>query len=384
MKKNANTKTKRQKTKSKGIRIGGAKKPKSADITLFTRQLATLLDAGLPLVRSLKILQQQQPDNAQMRNVLREVATSVESGKTFSESLSKYPKVFDSLFVNMVRAGEAGGVLETVLNRLADFSEKAERLRRKVKSAMTYPIVVLLIAFIVVIFLLVVVIPKFKAMFTDQGKELPWITQTLIDIAEFVKGTIFLEDPIITLIVILVIGSIITGWYLFKKSKAGHYTIDSFKISAPIFGTMVRKVIVARFTRTLGTLISSGVPILQALEIVRDAVGNDVVAKAINRVHASIKEGESIVQPLRESGVFDPMVIGMIDVGEETGTLAEMMVRVSDTYDEEVDTAVDGLTSLLEPLLIVFLALIVGTIVIAMFLPLMSLMKGMSGGAGGM
>lgn len=361
------------------IRIGGPKKAKPSDITLFTRQLATLLDAGLPLVRSIRILQDQQADGSQLKIVLRDIASSVEGGKTFSDSLSKYPDVFDTLFVNMVRAGEAGGVLETILNRLADFSEKSEKLKKKVKSAMTYPVVVLSIAGIVVVFLLTFVVPRFQTMFAQQGKELPMITQTLIDISKALKNFFMFKNVFVTVGGIVIIIAIV---YLIKyiiKTKAGRYAVDSFKINAPIFGELVKKVIVARFTRTLGTLISSGVPILQALDIVGDAVGNAVVGKAIASVHASIKEGESIVQPLRESGIFDPMVVGMIDVGEETGTLAEMMIRVADTYDDDVDTAVDGLTSLLEPLLIVFLALIVGTIVIAMFLPLLSLMKGMGG-----
>jgi len=363
------------------IKIGGPKKASAADLSLFTRQLATLLDAGLPLVRSLKILQQQQAEGHQLSVVLRDVQSTVESGKTFSEALCKYPKVFDNLFVNMVRAGEAGGVLETVLNRLAEFSEKAEKLKKKVKSAMTYPIVVLSIAGIVVIFLLAVVVPKFQTMFTGQGKSLPFVTQALIDVSDFIKNLIMFKNPILT-------GGVVAGFIAFIifikflfRTPAGKYALDSFKISAPVFGTLVRKVIVARFTRTLGTLISSGVPILEALDIVKDAVGNAIVGKAIGNVHASIKEGESIVQPLKESGIFDPMVIGMIDVGEETGTLANMMIRVADNYDDDVDTAVEGLTSLLEPLLIVFLAVIVGTIVIAMFLPLVSLMKGIGGPA---
>lgn len=364
----------------KGITIGGPKKATTADITLFTRQLATLLDAGLPLVRGLRILQQQQPEGHQLRIVLREVIAGVESGKTFSDSLAKFPKVFDNLFVNMVRAGEAGGVLETVLNRLAEFSEKAQRLKRKVKSAMTYPIVVLSIALLVVVFLLTFVIPRFKAMFTEQGRELPMITQTLIDIADALIAFVSFRNPVVTIVVLFVIVAVVLAIRFIAKTPAGVYALDNFKVRAPIFGTLVRKVIIARFTRTLGTLISSGVPILQALDIVRDAVGNAVVAKAISKVHSSIKEGESVVGPLRESGVFDAMVVGMIDVGEETGTLAEMMLRVADSYDEEVDTAVDGLTSLLEPLLIVFLAVIVGTIVIAMFLPLLTLMKGMGQG----
>jgi type IV pilus assembly protein PilC len=368
---------KKKKGLKREIRIGGPKKASPADITLFTRQLATLLDAGLPLVRGLRILQQQQPEGTQLRVVLKDVVGAVEGGKTFSDALSKYPNVFDGLFVNMVRAGEAGGVLETVLNRLAEFSEKAQRLRRKVKSAMTYPIVVLSIALLVVAFLLTVVIPKFKAMFEEQGSELPFITQTLISFADWLVGLILFKNPVLTIAVVGIVIFLVVLWRLFKASNAGKYSLDAFKINAPIFGNLVRKVIIARFTRTLGTLISSGVPILQALDIVRDAVGNAVVARAIGNVHTSIKEGESVVGPLRESGIFDAMVIGMIDVGEETGTLAEMMLRVSDTYDDEVDTAVEGLTSLLEPLLIVFLAVIVGTIVVAMFLPLLSLMKGM-------
>jgi len=368
----------------KGISIGGLKKATTADLTLMTRQLATLLDAGLPLVRGLRILQQQQPEGTQLRVVLRDVIASVESGKTFSDALAKYPRVFDNLFVNMVKAGEAGGVLETVLNRLAEFSEKAQRLKRKVKSAMTYPIVVLSIAGLVVVFLLTFVIPRFQTMFEEQKRELPFITQTLINLSNGVKGFIMLKNPLVTLAGIIVIVALVILWKLFKRSPVGSYSIDAFVIRAPMVGNLVRKTIIARFTRTLGTLISSGVPILQALDIVRDAVGNAVVSKAISKVHASIKEGQSVVGPLRQSGIFDAMVVGMIDVGEETGTLAEMMLRVSDTYDEEVDVAVDGLTSLLEPLLIVFLALIVGTIVIAMFLPLLSLMRGMGSGGGGM
>ncbi len=364
----------------KNIRLLGNRKAKTADITLFTRQLATLLDAGLPLVRSIKILQQQQPEGTELNVVLREVASSVESGKTFSDSLSKFPKVFDVLFVNMVRAGEAGGVLETVLNRLADFSEKAERLKKKVKSAMTYPIVVLSIALIVVTFLLTVVVPKFQTMFEERGEKLPFITEILINTAKFLTGIFKFERPLVSIAAVGVVIGIIVLWKAIIKTPAGRYSLDAFKIRAIIFGTLVRKVIIARFTRTLGTLISSGVPILEALDIVKDAVGNAVVAKAIGKVHESIKEGESVVQPLRESGIFDPMVIGMIDVGEETGTLAEMMIKVANTYDDDVDTAVDGLTALLEPLLIVFLAVIVGFIVIAMFLPMLSLLKTIGGG----
>ena len=364
----------------RNIQIGGPRKPKSADITLFTRQLATLLDAGLPLVRGLRILQEQQPETTQMRMVLRDVIQTVEGGKTFSDGLNRYPKIFDHLYVNMVRAGEAGGVLETVLERLADFAEKAQKLKNKVKSAMTYPIVVLSIALIVVVFLLSFVVPKFAAMFEQQGRELPTITRTLINVADFVKG--LFTNPIRLGIAVGLIVGLVYLWKMLSRTPWGSYAIDSFKIRAPIFGKLVTKVIVARFTRTLGTLIASGVPILQALEIVRDAVGNAVVAKAISNVHSSIKEGESVVAPLRESGIFDPMVIGMIQVGEETGTLAPMMIRVADTYDDDIDTAVEGLTSLLEPLLIVFLALIVGTIVIAMFMPLLSLMRGFGTGAG--
>lgn len=367
----------KKKSKFGDIRIGGLKKATVADIALFTRQLATLLDAGLPLVRSIRLLQQQQPPGTQLGSVLKEVAAGVESGKTFSDSLSKFPKVFDTLFVNMVRAGEAGGVIETVLNRLADFSEKSEKLKKRVKGAMTYPIVILTIALLVCVLLLVFVIPKFQGMFEQQGNKMPWITQTLIDLSHGVVN--IFTSPIKLIIVAAVIFVIVTLWKAFKRSKGGAYMIDKFLISAPIFGTLIRKSIIARFTRTLGTLLNAGVPILQALDIVKDAVGNLVVSKVINNVHASIKEGGSVTEPLAESGIFDGMVTGMLSVGEETGTMAPMLLRIADTYDDDVDSAVDSLASIIEPLLIVFLALIVGTIVIAMFLPMTAMLKGVGG-----
>ena len=366
------------KKKSKlDIRIGGLKKATVADIALFTRQLATLLDAGLPLVRSIKLLQQQQPSGTQLGSVLKEVAAGVESGKTFSDSLAKFPKVFDALFVNMVRAGEAGGVIETVLNRLADFSEKSEKLKKRVKGAMTYPLVVLTIALLVCVLLLVFVIPKFQTMFEQQGNKMPWITQTLIDLSHGIVG--LFTNPIRLVIAAGVIFCIVMLWKAFKRSKAGSYMIDKFLINAPLFGTMIRKSLIARFTRTLGTLMNAGVPILQALEIVKDAVGNQVIGNVINNVHNSIKEGESVTGPMIESGIFDGMVTGMLSVGEETGTMAPMLLRIADTYDDDVDSAVDSMSSIIEPLLIVFLAVIVGTVVIAMFLPMTAMLKGVGG-----
>lgn len=366
------------KKKSKlDIRIGGLKKATVADIALFTRQLATLLDAGLPLVRSIKLLQQQQDPGTQLSSVLKEVVAGVESGKTFSDSLSKFPKVFDALFVNMVRAGEAGGVIETVLNRLADFSEKSEKLKKRVKGAMTYPIVILTIALLVCTLLLIFVIPKFQSMFEQQGNKMPFITQCLIDASHGLVG--IFTSPLKLLIAAGVIFVLVVLWKSFKRSKGGAYAIDRFLISAPLFGPLIRKSIIARFTRTLGTLLNAGVPILQALDIVKDAVGNLVVSKVINNVHASIKEGESVTGPMIESGIFDGMVTGMLSVGEETGTMAPMLLRIADTYDDDVDAAVDSMSSIIEPLLIVFLAVIVGTVVIAMFLPMTAMLKGVGG-----
>lgn len=339
---------------------------KQKDLTTLTRQLATLVDAGLPLLRGLHVLQRQTP-NAALKDALAGMCEAVESGSTFSESLQNYPKIFNNLYVNMVRAGEAGGVLEVVLNRLAEFAEKAERIKNKVKGAMVYPVVVFFAAIGITGFLLVVVIPKFKDIFNDllEGKPLPAITQFVMNASNLVMH----NGP-------MVVGAIFGLVMLFKifaKTKTGSYFIDVLKINAPMFGSLVRRTAVARMTRTLGTLLSSGVPVLQALVIVRDTTGNAVISRAIQMVHDSVKEGESMTAPLAASKVFPPMVISMVEVGEETGALPDMLTRIADTYDDEVDNAVEGLTSVIEPLMIIVLAVIVGTIVIAMFMPMIQI-----------
>lgn len=343
-------------------------KPKT--LMIFTRQLATLIDAGLPLLRGLTVLSKQEPDPV-LKGVIINLAESVQGGGTFSESLGGHPRIFNKLYVNMVKAGELGGVLELVLLRLAEFQEKAQKIKNKVVAAMFYPVIVLVIAIVILAFLLVFIVPKFEAIFADMlgGKPLPALTQFVIDSSNLIKNH-SLE----------IVGSIVVLIILYKvisKTKKGIQIIDSIKLKAPLFGDLTRKSSISRFTRTLGTLVTSGVPILQALNITRETAGNMVIADAISKVHDSVKEGESIVQPLEASGVFPPMVISMIDVGEETGQLPEMLLKVAEVYDDEVDNAVSGLTSLLEPIMIVFLAVIVGTIVIALFLPLISIITGM-------
>lgn len=343
---------------------------KGKTLMIFTRQLATLIDAGLPLLRGLTVLSKQEPDLV-LRKVIINLAESVQGGGTFSESLSGHPNIFNKLYVNMVKAGELGGVLELVLLRLAEFQEKAQKIKNKVVSAMFYPIIVLVIAIAIMAFLLVFIVPKFEAIFADMlgGKPLPALTQFVIGASNFVKGN-----------VLLIIGAAILVFIAYKligKTPKGAEAIDNVKLRAPLFGDLTRKSSISRFTRTLGTLVTSGVPILQALNITRETAGNIVIANAIGKVHDSVKEGESIVQPLEASGVFPPMVISMIDVGEETGQLPEMLLKIAEVYDDEVDNAVAGLTSLLEPIMIVFLAVIVGTIVIALFLPLISIISGM-------
>lgn len=333
---------------------------------MFTRQLATLIDAGLPLLRSLNVLRDQQKPGA-LKNSLDDIAASVEGGSTFSEAMAKWPKIFTPLYVNMIKAGEAGGVLEVVLNRLAEFAEKSEKLKKKVKSAMVYPAFVISVAIAVLTFLITFIVPKFAEMFYDLELELPWMTSFLIQISDLFKEQWYVP--------ILFIVTVITSLKIIRKRKQGKYVIDKIMLYFPIIGQLISKIAIARFTRTLGTLITSGVPILQALLIVKDTAGNEVICRAVEKVHDSIREGESIVEPLRASKVFSPMVISMIEVGEETGALAEMLIKIADNYDEDVDAAVEGLTSLLEPFLIVFLALVVGFIVIAMFLPLISLLQ---------
>src|SRR5438874_8336191 len=343
---------------------------KSKVLTTFTRQLATLVDAGLPLLRGLRVLEKQER-NPTLKNIIAELALSIEGGSTFSEGLAQHPKVFNRLFVNMVKAGELGGVLEVVLNRLSEFMEKAQKIKGKVIAAMFYPVAVLVVAVAILMVLMIKVIPSFEAVFVGmgEGRPLPAFTRLVLGISRSVKDHIVVTTIIVVVCIILFI--------LFKKTKFGRHAWDKFKLKMPVIGPVVSKVAISRFTRTLGTLVSSGVPILQALTIVKETAGNVIISNAVHSVHESVKEGETITAPLEASGVFPPMVISMVDVGEQTGALPEMLLKIADNYDDEVDNAVAAMTSLLEPIMIVFLAVIVGSIVIAMFLPLIEMMNTM-------
>ena len=349
-------------------------KIKTKVLTQFTRQLATLVNAGLPLMRGIEVLKRQMKD-PQMVEALGGIADNIAAGGTFSESLTAYPKIFDKLYVNMVKAGEAGGVLEVVLGRLAEFAEKAERIKNKVKGAMIYPIVVLTAAVGITAFLLVAVIPKFQQVFNDMmgGASLPAVTQFVIDASEFVQHN--------GLFIAAVIAAVIVIYKIIGKTEKGAYLIDALKLKMPVTGTLAQRSAVSRFTRTLGTLLSSGVPILQSLMITRDTTGNRVLTKAIQSVHDAVKDGESMTAPLSACKVFPPMVVSMVEVGEETGALADMLTRIANTYDDEVDNAVAGMTAAIEPALIIILAVVVGTIVIAMFLPMVKIIGSVSGAA---
>jgi type IV pilus assembly protein PilC len=350
--------------------LGG--KVKSKVLTTFTRQLATLVDAGLPLLRGLRVLEKQEK-NPTLKSIIAELALSIEGGSTFSEALAQHPKVFNRLFVNMVKAGELGGVLEVVLTRLSEFMEKAQKIKGKVIAAMFYPVAVLIVATGILIILMVKVVPSFEQVFLGmaEGAQLPAFTRLVLGISRMIKDNILMTLGIVVALFILLA--------LFKRTKFGRHAFDKFKLKMPVVGPVVSKVAISRFTRTLGTLISSGVPILQALTIVRETAGNVVIANAVSAVHESVKEGETITAPLEACGVFPPMVISMVDVGEQTGALPEMLLKIADNYDEEVDNAVAAMTSLLEPIMIVFLAVVVGSIVIAMFLPLIDLMNRVGG-----
>ncbi|MCE0524134.1 MAG: type II secretion system F family protein [Methylacidiphilales bacterium] len=363
-----------QEAKPKLRKRGGRVKTKV--LTIFTRQLATLIDAGLPLMRSLNTLAKQER-NPVMRSTMGHLATAVEGGGTFSEALSQHPGIFDRLYVNMVKAGELGGVLEIVLTRLAEFQEKSQKIKGKVKAAMIYPIVVLLIAGLILVFLLTFIVPKFQQIFEQvlPGRSLPGITLFVVGCSHFLTSRwYFIFGGIVVLVF---------GYKALASTAAGANLLDRLVLRVPIFGDLLSKTAISRFARTLGTLISSGVPILQALNITRDTAGNIVVANAINKIHDSVKEGESVVGPMEASGVFPPMVTSMVQVGEETGQLPDMLVKVADVYENEVDNAVTGLTSILEPIMIVILAVIVGTIVIALFLPLVSIIQGLSNSTNG-
>ncbi len=355
---------------------GGKKKRRSlnpfggrvsqAELVQFTQQLATLQDAGLPIVRSLKILADQMNPGA-FQDQLNQVTEDVEGGSTFSEALEKYPKTFDHLFVAMVKAGEVGGVLDTILQRLSDFQEKSMKLRKKVQGALVYPVAVICVACLILGFIMTSVIPQFQKMFADMNTALPAPTQALLAFANAVQSYWFLAP-------VVVFGGY-AALQAVGRTSAGELIIDKSKLNAPIFGQIVRKSTISRFCRTLGTLIQSGVPILEALDIVRAAVGNRVISDAIEQVCGSIREGETIAEPLGASGVFDPLLVNMIDIGEETGELDKMLNKISDNYDLDVDVLVESLSSLLEPLLIVGMGGAVGFIVVALFMPLLSIIQ---------
>lgn len=352
---------------------------KQKQLTGFTRQLSTLQDAGLPLLRSLQILEQQQKPGA-LKNVLLGVCEEVEGGASLSEAMSKYPKAFDKLYTKMVNAGEIGGVLDLILQRLAEFMEKAERLKRKIKGAMVYPIVVVIIAVLILTFIMWFIIPKFEEIFKDFGVKLPLLTTLLMEGSRWVAGSMPGQSIPGALIVLPSPIFIFFAWKLIRASGPGKAATDWLLLRIPIFGSMLRKTAIARFTRTLGTLIGAGVPILEAIKITGETSGNYVYEKALLKVHDSIREGESFATPLRESKTCDSLVVNMIDVGEETGEMDKMLLKIADNYDEEVDVAVASLVSLLEPLMVVVLGGIVGTIVVAMFLPLVSMIQSLQGG----
>src|SRR5947207_3111557 len=354
--------------------LSGRVKPKV--LTTFTRQLATLVDAGLPLLRGLRVLERQER-NATLKTIINDLALAIEGGSTFSEGLAQHPKVFNRLFVNMVKAGELGGVLEVVLNRLSEFMEKAQKIRGKVKAAMFYPSAVIFVAVTILTVLMVFVIPKFEAVFKDmlEGQGLPAFTQFVLSVSRAIAGHF-----IISLISVV---AFFISLKLFTRTRFGRRLFDRLKLNFPILGPVISKVAISRFTRTLGTLVSSGVPILQALTIVKETSGNVIVGEAVSAVHESVKEGETITAPLEASNVFPPMVVSMVDVGEQTGALPEMLMKIADNYDDEVDNAVSAMTSLLEPIMIVFLAVVVGSIVIALFLPLISLIDQLGDTTGG-
>lgn len=334
---------------------------KEKEIVVFTRQFATMIDAGLPLVQCLEILASQQ-SNAAFKEVLNKVKGDVEAGSTFADALRKHPQVFNDLFCNLVAAGEAGGILDTILNRLANYIEKSMNLKKKVKGAMVYPATVMAIALIVMAGMLIFVIPVFQKMFADMGGTLPAFTQLVINLSEMARRYF-----------LVIIGVLVLFGFLFKryyKTESGREMVDSNLLKIPVFGELIRKVAIAKFTRTLSTMLSSGVPIMESLDIVAKTAGNKIIEKAILKTRMSIGEGKTIAEPLAASGIFPPMVVQMISVGESTGALDSMLSKVADFYDDEVDASVAALTSLLEPLLMVFLGGGIGSLVIAMYLPI--------------
>jgi type IV pilus assembly protein PilC len=335
------------------------------DVVIFSRQFSTMVNAGLPIMQGLAIVAEQ-AENPNFRVVMGRVRDDIANGVPLSEAMAKHPKAFSTLYVNMVKAGEQGGILDAIFERLSEYLEKAEGVSRKVKSALMYPIVVMSVAFMVVIFLMIKVIPTFRDVFTSFGAKLPLPTQIVIDISEFLQS----KKALLLLVGFFGLWVVITAY---RKTKAGAYQWDKLILGLPTFGTLVRKAAVAKFARTLGTLIKSGVPIMDALETVGKTAGNLVVERAVQNCRESVREGKTLTQPLKESGVFPPMVIQMINVGEETGALDQMLSKVADFYEDEVDVAVEGLTLIIEPILIVFLGVTIGFIVVAMFMPMFEL-----------
>ena len=338
------------------------------DLVIFTRQFSTMIDAGLPLVQGLNILGEQ-TENKTFRNMLKRITKDVEGGSTLSDALSKHPKVFDSLFVNLVAAGEVGGILDTILQRLASYIEKAEKLKSQIKGAMTYPIAVVSIAVIVIAVIMVFVIPVFQDMFSSFGKALPVPTQIVVNMSNFTKKNIHY----------MIAGLIVFVWIFrrYRRTTSGKKNIDSILLKLPIFGELIKKVAVARFTRTLGTMVSSGVPILDALEITAKTAGNVIVEEVIFDARSSIAEGQTIAEPLSETDIFPGMVTQMISVGESTGALDAMLEKIADFYDDEVDATVSAMTSMLEPLLMLFLGGSIGGLVVAMYLPIFQMAAAM-------
>ncbi|WP_020676442.1 type II secretion system F family protein [Geopsychrobacter electrodiphilus] len=347
------------------IKIPGfEQKVTTKDLVVFTRQFATMIDAGLPLVQCLDILSSQQ-ENKTLKKALLQIKEDVESGATFADALGKHPKIFNELYVNLVAAGEVGGILDTILNRLAEYIEKALKLKKQVKSAMTYPTTIIGIALVVISVILIFVIPAFEKMFADFGGSLPMPTQIVINLSNFIQNYI--------IVIIAGIFAIIVGTKKIYATNKGRDFIDDWALKAPVFGVLIRKVAVAKFARTMSTMISSGVPILDGLDIVRKTAGNRTVEKAIANVRESISEGKTIAEPLKQSGVFPAMVCQMIEVGEQAGALDAMLSKIADFYDDEVDDAVGNLTAMMEPLLMLFLGVTVGGLVIAMYLPIFKL-----------
>ncbi len=346
------------------------KKVSTKELVIFTRQFATMIDSGLPLVQCLDILSSQQ-ENPTFKDVLLKVKDSVESGSTFADALAKHPKVFDQLFVSLVAAGEVGGILDTILTRLAAYTEKAMKLKKQIKGAMVYPATIMSVAVVVVGVILYFVIPTFAKMFADFGSDLPGPTKVVIALSNFVKKYI--------IVIVAGIAAFIFAVKKYYATKNGRKTLDRMALRAPIIGPLIRKVSVAKFTRTLGTLVSSGVPILDGLDIVARTAGNVIVEEAIMKVRQSISEGKTIAEPLAQSGVFPPMVVQMISVGEATGAMDAMLSKIADFYDDEVDNAVSAMTAMLEPMLMVFLGVVVGGLVIAMYLPIFKIAGAVGG-----